>query len=346
MVGELEADVPDSEPVREALEVVRRNVELEARLIDDLLDITRISKGKLQLSFEPISIHQILQRAYEICRDEIEAKNLEVNFDLRAVHTYVKGDPARLQQVFWNLIKNSVKFTPEKGRIRIETANPLPEKIEVRVIDTGIGIESETIGRIFNAFEQGQSDITRRFGGLGLGLTISKTLIDAHGGNIHVQSAGKNQGATFTVELDTVDSPVERDGHGEERPTDRKPAAGIATHRRVLVVDDHHDTCVGMKRMLERRGYQITIAHSAQQAVEKVRTQEFDLLISDIGLPDRSGYDLMREVRLNKRLPGIALSGFGSEQDVNQAREAGFAEHLTKPINFERLEKTIQSLLS
>jgi signal transduction histidine kinase/CheY-like chemotaxis protein len=346
MVGELEADVPDSEPVREALEVVRRNVELEARLIDDLLDITRISKGKLQLSFEPISIHQILQRAYEICRDEIEAKNLEVNFDLRAVHTYVKGDPARLQQVFWNLIKNSVKFTPEKGRIRIETANPVPEKIEVRVIDTGIGIESETIGRIFNAFEQGQSDITRRFGGLGLGLTISKTLIDAHGGNIHVQSAGKNQGATFTVELDTVDSPVERDGHGEERPTDRKPAAGIATHRRVLVVDDHHDTCVGMKRMLERRGYQITIAHSAQQAVEKVRTQEFDLLISDIGLPDRSGYDLMREVRLNKRLPGIALSGFGSEQDVNQAREAGFAEHLTKPINFERLEKTIQSLLS
>jgi signal transduction histidine kinase len=346
MVGELEADVPDSEPVREALEVVRRNVELEARLIDDLLDITRISKGKLQLSFEPISIHQILQRAYEICRDEIEAKNLEVNFELHAVHTYVNGDPARLQQVFWNLIKNSVKFTPEKGRIRIETVNPVPEKIEVRVIDTGIGIESETIGRIFNAFEQGQSDITRRFGGLGLGLTISKTLIDAHGGNIHVQSAGKNQGATFTVELDTVDSPVERDGHGEERPADRTPAAGIASHRRVLVVDDHHDTCLGMKRMLERRGYQITIAHSAQQAVEKVRTQEFDLLISDIGLPDRSGYELMREVRLSRRLPGIALSGFGSEQDVNQAREAGFAEHLTKPINFERLEKTIQSLLS
>ena len=126
MVGELEAEVPDSKPVKEALEVVRRNVELEARLIDDLLDITRISKGKLQLSFEPISIHQILQRAYEICRNEIEAKNLEVNFGLRAVHTYVEGDPARLQQVFWNLIKNSVKFTPEKGRISIETLNPAP----------------------------------------------------------------------------------------------------------------------------------------------------------------------------------------------------------------------------
>jgi signal transduction histidine kinase len=346
MVGELEAEVPDSKPVKEALEVVRRNVELEARLIDDLLDITRISKGKLQLSFEPISIHQIVQRAYEICRAEIEAKDLEVNFGLRAVHTYVEGDPARLQQVFWNLIKNSVKFTPEKGHISIETLNRAPDKIEVRVTDTGIGIESQTIDKIFDAFEQGQSDITRRFGGLGLGLTISKTLIDAHGGHIRVQSSGKNRGAIFTVELNTIESPIERDGHGEDRPADRKPDTVVANHRRVLLVDDHYDTCLGMKRMLERRGYQITVAHSAEQAVEKVNTQEFDLLISDIGLPDRSGYELMREVRLNKRLPGIALSGFGSEQDVNQAREAGFAEHLTKPINFERLEKTIQSLLS
>jgi signal transduction histidine kinase/CheY-like chemotaxis protein len=346
MVEELEAELPDSGPVKEAIEVVRRNVELEARLIDDLLDITRISKGKLQLSFEPISIHQILQRAYEICRNEVAAKNLEVNFQLRAVRTYVEGDPARLQQVFWNLIKNSVKFTPEKGRISIETLNPAPDKIEVRVIDTGMGIESETIGRIFNAFEQGQSDITRRFGGLGLGLTISKTLIDAHGGQIRVQSRGKNQGAIFAVELNTIENPIERDGHGEEQPADRKLDSALATHRRVLLVDDHHDTCLSMKRMLERRGYQITIAHSAEQAVEKVRTQDFDLLISDIGLPDRSGYELMREVRLSKHLPGIALSGFGSEQDIDQAREAGFAEHLTKPINFERLEKTIQSLLS
>jgi signal transduction histidine kinase len=346
MVGELEAELPDSKPITEALEVVRRNVELEARLIDDLLDVTRISKGKLQLSFEPICVHQILQRAYEICRNEIEARNLEVIFRLRAAHTYVDGDPARLQQVFWNLIKNSVKFTPEQGQLTIETANPATDKIEVRVIDTGIGIESEAIDKIFNAFEQGQSDITRRFGGLGLGLTISKTLIDAHGGQIRVQSSGKDQGATFTVELNTSEIPVERDGDGQTPTADREREPAVSSHRRVLLVDDHHDTCLSMKRMLERRGYQITIAHSAEQAVEKVRTQEFDLLISDIGLPDRSGYELMREVRVNKRLPGIALSGFGSEEDVNQAREAGFAEHLTKPINFERLEKTIQSLLS
>src|SRR5947209_13623437 len=169
MVGELEATIPDSPRVREALEVIRRNVELEARLIDDLLDITRIAKGKLQLSFETICVHQILHRAYEICREDITAKDLKVEFRLRAADTHVEGDPARLQQVFWNLIKNSVKFTPEKGRITIETLNAAPEKIDVRITDTGMGIEPERVDKIFNAFEQGQTSITRRFGGLGLG---------------------------------------------------------------------------------------------------------------------------------------------------------------------------------
>jgi DNA-binding response OmpR family regulator len=148
------------------------------------------------------------------------------------------------------------------------------------------------------------------------------------------------------VELTTVVTPISGDGEKQDQPVDREPERPVSSHRRVLLVDDHHDTCIGMKRMLERRGYKITVAHTAEQAVEKVREEDFDLLISDIGLPDRSGYELMREVRLNKDLPGIALSGFGSEQDVTQARDAGFSEHLTKPINFERLEKTIQSLLS
>src|SRR4029450_10637087 len=279
MVGELESELSDSRPVREALEVVRRNVELEARLIDDLLDITRISKGKLQLSFETICIHQILQRAYEICRTEIEAKNLKVEFRLRAAHTHVEGDPARLQQGFWNPIKNSVKFTPENGRIIVETLNPAPNKIEARIIDTGIGIEGEKIDKIFNVFEQGQAEITRRFGGLGLGLSISKALIDAHGGKISVQSPGKDQGATFSVELTTVVTPISGDGEKRDQPVDREPGRAVSSHRRVLLVDDHHDTCIGMKRMLERRGYKITVAHTAEQAVEKVRTQDFDLLI-------------------------------------------------------------------
>jgi signal transduction histidine kinase/CheY-like chemotaxis protein len=346
MVGELEASIPDSPPVREALEVIRRNVELEARLIDDLLDVTRIAKGKLQLSFELICVHEILQRAYEICRDDIAAKHLQVEFRLRAAHTHVEGDPARLQQVFWNLIKNSVKFTPGKGRIIIETANPAPEKIEIRITDSGIGIEPEKIDKIFNAFEQGQVAITRRFGGLGLGLAISKAMVDAHGGKIRVESPGKDRGSTFSLTLKTVPAPAAAGDGAEEGPSaTREGEPRTPALRRVLVVDDHHDTCTGMKMMLERRGYEITVAHSAEQAVEKSHEQDFDLLISDIGLPDRSGYDLMRELRESKRLPGIALSGFGTEHDVSKARAAGFAEHLTKPINFEQLEEAIQNLL-
>ena len=348
MVGELEASAPDSPEVRRALEVIRRNVELEARLIDDLLDVTRISKGKLQLSLETANVHEILQRSYEICREDIAAKDLKIEFRLRAERTHVEGDPARLQQVFWNLIKNSVKFTPAKGRIVIETLNPSPERIEIRTTDTGIGIEADKMERIFNAFEQGQSSITRRFGGLGLGLAISKAMVGAHGGTIKAESRGKDRGATFIVTLATVAAPVMATAGGEKRPVkgeEQKETAAKGKGPRVLVVDDHFDTCTGMKMMLERRGYRVTLAHTADQAVERTRHEDFDLVISDIGLPDRSGYELMQELSTTKGLRGIALSGFGMENDVSRARAAGFSEHLTKPINFDRLEESIQSLL-
>ncbi len=321
---------------------------MEARLIDDLLDVTRISKGKLQLSLETVNVHEILQRAYEICREEILAKNLRFDFGLRAQSLHVEGDPARLQQVFWNLIKNSVKFTPERGRITIETSNPSPEEIEIRITDSGIGIEREKIGKVFNAFEQGQNSITRRFGGLGLGLAISHAMVSAHRGRIAVTSEGKDCGATFIVSLQTVAAPVIAD---QAKPSNRAEPSDEAKNRmekrapRLLVVDDHHDTCTGMKMMLERRGYRVTMAHTADQAVEKARQEEFDLMISDIGLPDRSGYELMEELRTTRQMRGIALSGFGMENDVNRAWAAGFSEHLTKPINFERLEEAIHRLL-
>ncbi|MGI8436073.1 MAG: ATP-binding protein [Chthoniobacterales bacterium] len=350
MVGELEAIAPDTPEVHRALEVIRRNVELEARLIDDLLDVTRIAKGKLQLSPETVSVHEILQRAYEICREEIVAKPLGIEFRLRAEHPYVDGDPARLQQVFWNLIKNSVKFTPAHGRIVLETFNPAPERIEIRISDTGIGIDAAKIDKIFNAFEQGQSSITRRFGGLGLGLAISKAMVSAHHGSLTVESDGKDRGATFTITLETVAAPLRPEG-APLVPT--SVVAGTlavksrmeANPPRLLVVDDHHDTCTGMKMILERRGYRVTVAHSAGEAVEKAGQENFDLMISDIGLPDRSGYELMEEIRATRSLPGIALSGFGMENDISRARAAGFANHLTKPINFERLETAIQALL-
>src|SRR4029077_19273967 len=201
MVGELEANAPRFPEVRQAIEVIRRNVELEARLIDDLLDITRIARGKLQLSFETVSAHEILRRAYEICREEIATKSIQTEFRLAAEETHVEGDPARLQQVFWNIIKNSVKFTPASGRITIATRNPAPQEIEITISDTGIGIAPDKISKIFNAFEQGQTSFTRRFGGLGLGLAISKAMVEAHGGTIRVTSPGKDKGATFTIQL-------------------------------------------------------------------------------------------------------------------------------------------------
>src|SRR5712691_2076907 len=344
MVGELEATTPQSPKLRQALEVIRRNVELEARLIDDLLDVTRIAKGKLQLSFEVVDVHEILQRVYEICREDMAKKSIEAKFELNAQHVHIESDPARLQQVFWNLVKNSVKFTPTNGRITIATRNSTPEEIEIEIIDTGIGIASDKIDRIFNAFEQGQTSITRRFGGLGLGLAISKAMVDAHAGKIRVESPGKDKGATFTVRLKTVPAPIgAKNGADGEPPAEAEHV--VSRQHRVLVVDDHPDTCTGMKMMLERRGYHITMAHSADQAVEKAQQEDFDLLISDIGLPDRSGYELMRELHESKGMRGIALSGFGMDNDVTQARDAGFSEHLTKPINFERLEAAIRLLL-
>jgi signal transduction histidine kinase/CheY-like chemotaxis protein len=347
MVGELEASASEKPEVRRALEVIRRNVELEARLIDDLLDVTRIAKGKLQLSFEAVNVHEILQRAFEICRGDIVAKNLGIEFRLRAEQVHVEADPARLQQVFWNLIKNSVKFTPAHGRIIIETFNPSPEQIEIRTTDTGIGIEREKIAKVFNAFEQGQSSITRRFGGLGLGLAISKAMVAAHGGTIAVHSEGKDHGATFIVTLNSVPAPAVAPEHQKAPDVSENAKAEIKKSApRLLVVDDHHDTCLGMKMMLERRGYRVTVAHSADEALARAGEGEFDLLVSDIGLPDRSGYELMEELRARKSMRGIALSGFGMESDVNRARQAGFAEHLTKPINFERLEEAIHALLA
>jgi len=345
MVAALETHVADSAEVRQALDVIRRNVELEARLIDDLLDITRIAKGKLKLSLEPVSVHNVLQRALEICREEISQKALEIELNLNAHDHFVQGDPARLQQVFWNLIKNSVKFTDEGGRVSLATSNPQPGQIEIDISDTGIGIEADKVSKIFTAFEQGQSSITRKFGGLGLGLAISKAMVLAHGGVISASSPGPNRGATFSVRLGTIAEPAMHDG--EPPPNGAEPVSKLVSATRpprLLVVDDHEDTCTGLKMILERRGYDITIAYTADQAAEKARQENFDLLISDIGLPDRSGYELMQEMR-GRGVPGIALSGFGMEHDVNRARAAGFSEHLTKPINFERLEEVIQQLL-
>jgi signal transduction histidine kinase/CheY-like chemotaxis protein len=339
MVSELDK-MTDSPDARNALEIIRRNVELEARLIDDLLDITRIAHGKLQLTPETIDAHRAIHRALEICQREIEAKGLEVRLDLAANAFHVKADPARFQQVLWNLIKNAVKFTP-RGSITISSVNDGAGRIIVEVADTGIGITRERLGRIFKPFDQGESAITRQFGGLGLGLAISKAMIEAHGGALKVRSAGKDQGSTFTVELGTVDAPTAV----EEMPRTPTITGGSLQHK-ILLVDDHEDTCTGMRMILERRGYRVKTAHDVKSALELATNYPFELLISDLGLPDGTGFDLMKELRRTRgnTIRGVALSGFGMESDIERSMEAGFEEHLIKPVNLERLGEILRQV--
>ena len=334
-----------SEDVRELTGLIRRNVELETRLIDDLLDLTQISRGKLRLQSASTDIHEKLRSAMQTVEFDARRKQLNVTLETRATRTTVFADPARLQQVFWNVLKNAVKFTPAGGSIAIRTSDGSTQEcgdtVRVEVTDTGIGFSAEAIDRIFNAFEQGGNEVTKRFGGLGLGLNICRTLVEVHGGKISAASGGVGNGATFTI-----DWPVKSPG-----PTDASaPVPEASTERpsvaRVLLVEDHRDTAVLMTRLLKRYGYQVSTADSVASALSAADTQPFDLVVSDIGLPDGSGLDLMPQLKARYRLKGIALSGFGMEEDVARSHQAGFAAHLVKPVDSAQLEQALQRVVS
>ena len=337
--------------LRAAIEMIRRNVELEARLIDDLLDLTRISKGKVQLRLETVDAHALIGTALDICGDDIRAKHLTVTTELRAAEHHLRADAARLHQVFWNLLKNAVKFTPAGGSITVRSGNPVPGRVRFEVADTGMGIAPENLPKVFEAFEQGSR---AALGGLGLGLAITKAVVDLHGGTITADSAGPGQGAAFVTELATVPAPEPAGAPTTPgAPNGREAAAGGSRAKppdgpRVLLVDDHADTLHSMDRLLRLRGYQVCTASSVSAALQAAATHAFDLLISDVGLPDGSGMDLMRELRLRhgKGLPGIALSGYGMEEDVSRSRDAGFGEHLTKPVDMLGLEAVISRMLA
>ncbi|XHR28633.1 MAG: PocR ligand-binding domain-containing protein [Chthoniobacteraceae bacterium] len=316
---------------REDMELIGRNVALEARLIDDLLDVTRIGKGKMEIDLSVTDIHSWLRSTVEICESDAVAKKQTISLQLKAVHHHVLGDGARLQQAFWNLIKNALKFTPEGGRIEVRTFND-GERIKVEVADNGIGIEPRDIPRIFEAFEQlGQK---RGSGGLGLGLSIAKAIVELHHGTLSCLSQGHNRGCTFTVDLAWVPAP-ESISEAVSRPAvSSTEAKGV----RVLLVEDHRDTLLVLSRMLRKWGYTVTPADTLAAALEHARNTSFDILVSDLGLPDGSGLELMRQLRI----PGIALSGYGTENDIQASREAGFDEHLVKPVGLEALHKALQ----
>jgi CheY-like chemotaxis protein/two-component sensor histidine kinase len=339
-VASLEHD-PELRPdVREDLAMMRRNIELETKLIDDLLDLNRITSGKLPLEIEEVALNEIVQRVSGICQPQVREKGIQLDYDLGDDVGLIFADPARLQQVLWNVLRNAIKFTPEGGRIVVTTARLDPARCEIRVRDSGIGIPPEVLPRIFDAFEQGPDSINRQFGGLGLGLAICKALVDLHGGFIRAESTGPGHGATFTIILPTQGS----------APSVRRlaPESGVSMSQarpRLLLVEDHPDTAQTLARLLRRSGFAVTVAGDVASALTTAEREPFDVLLSDLGLPDGSGNDLIRRLRESREVRGIAMSGFGMDEDLRRSREAGFAEHLIKPLDLGRLEAAIRRVM-
>jgi CheY-like chemotaxis protein/anti-sigma regulatory factor (Ser/Thr protein kinase) len=240
-----------------------------------------------------------------------------------------------LQQIFWNLIKNAVKFTPDGGRLTVRTSNNAAREFCVEVEDSGCGIDPEVLPKIFHAFEQaGRTQL----GGLGLGLAISKALVEAHKGRIAAASDGRNCGAKFTTLFPTSETEVVPES------TYIPPAVAERRSVRLLLVEDHEDTKRSLTRMLRRRGYEVVPASDVRSALEIATNTEFDVLVSDIGLPDGSGHDLLRALRAQREIFGIALSGYGMEEDIRRSGEAGFAHHLVKPVDINKLDSIIQAV--
>jgi len=335
----MEEDEEVPEGIRNELGVIRRNVELEMKLIDDLLDVTRISRGMIQLHQEVVDAHACFRNALEICQSQIDAKHLHAIFRPEADQFYVWADPARLQQVFWNLIRNAMKFTPEGGEISIRSAN-VDGRLRMVFSDTGIGIDPAVLPRIFNAFEQAEQNKGRRFGGLGLGLSIAKAVVELHHGSLTAFSEGADKGSTFTLELATV---------SDAKVAPVNPTAMTlrqdGTHR-ILLVEDNADTLRVLARILQKWGYAVRTADCVRMALEEAAKEPFDLLVSDIGLPDGSGLEIMRQAHSLYGVRGVAISGFGTEEDIRQSRAAGFEEHLVKPVNIQALNAAIQGIAS
>ncbi len=336
-------DSPDlPSHLRDNMHTVRRNIELEARLIDDLLDLTRIVKGKLALHPEVIDVHRLIELVLILYRGEFQAKGLELSVRLDAASHFVNGDPGRLQQALWNLLKNAVKFTPKGGNIQITSGNDDKGNICIAIRDSGIGIAAQDINRLFKPFEQGSTEVVKRYGGLGLGLAIVKALLAAQQGEITAQSDGDGRGATFTILLPTVAKPT---GKSSDAPVTPAKSSSPKTFR-LLLVEDHADTARALARLLRHNGHQVELAASIQQALDTMSGEPFDVLVSDIGLPDGSGMDLIRQIRekYGNRPPALALTGYGMEDDIARCKAAGFTDHLTKPVNLQKLEAAIQQV--
>jgi PAS domain S-box-containing protein len=324
------------------LQLLRRNVELEARLIDDLLDLTRIENGKLSLERELVDVHSLIESAVALFREEVLARGLRLSSRLGATSFFFEADPARLQQIFLNIIGNAVKFTPDGGNIEITTANTHDMELTITVKDGGIGMSEEVVARLFRGFEQGDLAPDRKYRGLGLGLSIAKALVEAHGGTLKADSPGPGRGSTFVISFPLLDPRA-----GEFAAVSQIQSAHDHHPKlSVLLVEDHEDTAQVMQNVLRQLGHEVELCSTVAAACQKLETQEFDIILSDIGLPDGTGIDLIKAARAIVQTPAVALTGYGMAEDVERCRQAGFDEHLTKPIDIERLQQTLSRISS
>ena len=341
LAGEYARSVELPAHMREDFALIHRNVRLEARLIDDLLDLTKIQRAGLSVSKRLLDLGSLVAQVCEGVRAEAGEKQVRLELERGEVASLVRGDATRLHQIFANLILNAVKFSAAGGEVRLKLSQE-GARVRVAVSDGGIGIASEEMGRIFEPFAQGcHARESQRYGGLGLGLAIAKMLVERHRGKIWAESLGRGQGATFYVEL-----PLEPQERAEilPLPSATEIRARPVRARRILLVEDHDATRATLARMLSRRGHLVTQAETLCGAAVLARSGIYDVLISDIGLPDGNGSDLIREYGDRFLEGGIALSGFGMEAEVARSLHAGFKRHLTKPIEVEALEETLQAL--
>jgi PAS domain S-box-containing protein len=338
-VSALQHDQTLSSRVQTDLAMIRRNILLETRLIDDLLDLTRITHNKLDLVETPLDLHGVLRNAVDVCASDIEERKLDLSFDLAANRTNTVGDVVRLQQVFWNVIRNAVKFTLLGGAIHISTSNPEPSQFRVTIADSGIGFDPADAEKLFESFRQVGGDVTRRPGGLGLGLTISRAIVNGHQGRIWGESQGLNRGATIYIQL-----PLHRSAPlastGEPAPSEL-----ATTGLRILLVEDHEDTRLIFRMILSQKGHFVESAASAGEALTLASQQAFDLVISDLGLPDFSGIELMTILRERYSLRGVAVSGYGMDEDIRRSKSAGFDYHVTKPADPIKIERLLAEVM-
>jgi PAS domain S-box-containing protein len=335
------------------LETIERNVRVQAQIVNDLLDMSRIISGKIHLEVQPLHLHEVINNSLEAIRQSASAKRIRIHTLLDSSIGLVRGDANRLQQVLWNLLTNAVKFTPAGGRIQI-VLERVNSHVEIVVEDSGIGIQPEFLPYVFDRFRQADAAITRRYGGLGLGLSIVKSLVELHGGSVRVKSPGENQGSTFIVAL-PISHVRSEDAARIQRPAVASdPLEAIELPRlenvSVLIVDDEPDGRALIARIIEGRGARAVCASNANEALELLSREHFDLLLSDIGMPDLDGYELMRRVRLldSKRtgpIPAIAVTAYARPEDRQRSLLAGYHMHLSKPVEARELVAGIASLL-